>query len=79
MCHLVGSATWGVSTTAAWPPPEGTWSLQEQVARFKELMCVFKGENWASWGSMLEAALQTAAVISSMFTASSTTHLNQSF
>lgn len=38
-----------------------------------------KGENCASWGSMLEAALQTAAVISSMFTASSAVHLNQSF
>lgn len=36
-----------------------------------------KGENWASWGSMLETALQTAAVISSIFTASSTIHVNQ--
>lgn len=40
---------------------------------------VSKGENWASWGSMLEAALQTTAVISSMFTASFSIQPNQSF
>lgn len=42
-------------------------------------LCVPKGGNQTSQGAILEAAFQTAPVISSMFTACFATHLNQSF
>lgn len=47
VCHVVGSATWGVSTTAAQQPGhslKGPGHSREQVAHFKELACVQRWE-----------------------------------
>lgn len=66
------------SSSAAWPSLKGPGHFRSRWHILRNLY-VSKGKNWASWGSVLEAALQTAAAISSMFTASSIIHLNQSF
>jgi len=53
--------------------------LQEEGGNVLRSLCVPEGRNRTSWAALLEAAFQTAPVISSVFTASVAICPNQSF